>query len=272
MVASGPGKRTIRTGSSSPTGWPGSSAGRSRFHGRSASPAHRPAAEASARATLEATELLEATPGRPRRSASGLPLLGNLHNLPDGLRQARKLLAPILVGRPETQRRASPTLRAILQGPGLAEAAAGSGSTATRSPIGSGRIEATAAGTCAIRTSPSRWRSPSELCKVNKSPTRSATDSRPILLVRSPSTACRSTSVPNAQGEPFGVPCTPSRPADGVTRTGPPRSRRQHRWWPPCPRERRRPTRPWPRSTRQPPAGSVSSSSSSPTSSATSRP
>jgi PucR family transcriptional regulator, purine catabolism regulatory protein len=105
-------------------------------------PGGRPAAEASARATLEASELL----GEPPRVAiaARLPaylMLGNLHNLPDGLRQARALLAPILVGRPETQRRRLATLRAILDGPGLAEAAARLGVHRNTVAYRAGRLE-----------------------------------------------------------------------------------------------------------------------------------
>ena len=50
-------------------------------------------------------------------------LLGNLHNLPDGPRQARALLAPLLRGRPDVRRERLATLRAVLDHPGLAEAA-----------------------------------------------------------------------------------------------------------------------------------------------------
>ena len=42
-------------------------------------------------------------------------LLGNLHNLPDGLRDARELLAPILAGRAAAQRDRLATLRAVLE-------------------------------------------------------------------------------------------------------------------------------------------------------------
>ena len=90
-----------------------------------AEPGGRPAAEATARATLEASELLDEVPRVAR--AARLPaylMLGNLRNLPDGLRQARALLAPILVGRPETQRQRLDTLRALLEAGGLGEAAA----------------------------------------------------------------------------------------------------------------------------------------------------
>ena len=84
----------------------------------------RPAAEAAARATLEAAGLLAEPPGVAR--AARLPaylLLGNVRNLPDGARQARELLDPILVGRPEVQRERLDTLRAVLGSPSLNEAA-----------------------------------------------------------------------------------------------------------------------------------------------------
>jgi PucR family transcriptional regulator, purine catabolism regulatory protein len=87
-------------------------------------PAGRSAAEADARATLEAAEALGEPP--PVARADRLPayrLLGNLHNLPDGTRQARALLAPLLRGRPDVRRERLATLRAVLDQPGLAEAA-----------------------------------------------------------------------------------------------------------------------------------------------------
>ncbi|HEX3428833.1 MAG TPA: helix-turn-helix domain-containing protein [Candidatus Limnocylindrales bacterium] len=86
--------------------------------------AGRSAAEADARATLEAAEGLGEAPRVA--FASRLPayrLLGNLHNLPDGARQARALLAPLLLGRPDVRRERLATLRAVLDQPGLAEAA-----------------------------------------------------------------------------------------------------------------------------------------------------
>lgn len=86
--------------------------------------AGRSAAEADARATLEAVEGLTNPPAVAR--ADRLPayrLLGNLHNLPDGPRQARALLAPLLRGRPDVRRERLATLRAVLDHPGLAEAA-----------------------------------------------------------------------------------------------------------------------------------------------------
>ena len=76
----------------------------------------RPAAEAAARETLEAGSALDPSPLVLR--AARLPaylLLGNLHNLPDGLRDARDLLAPILVGRAAVQRERLATLRAVLE-------------------------------------------------------------------------------------------------------------------------------------------------------------
>jgi sugar diacid utilization regulator len=87
-------------------------------------PGSRPAAEAAARVTLEAAALLEPSP--PVVRAARLPayqLLGNLRNLPDGSRQARELLAPILVGRREVQEERLATLRAVLGSASLGEAA-----------------------------------------------------------------------------------------------------------------------------------------------------
>jgi len=86
--------------------------------------AGRSSAEADARATLEAAEMLTDPPGVAR--ADRLPayrLLGNLHNLPDGTRQARALLAPLLRGRADVRRERIATLRAVLDQPGFAEAA-----------------------------------------------------------------------------------------------------------------------------------------------------
>lgn len=94
----------------------------------------RAAAEAEARATLEAVEALAAIePGTtppPVARADLLPayrLLGGLHNVPDGLRHARALLAPLLVGRAAAVSERLATLRAVLETPGLAEAAAALG-------------------------------------------------------------------------------------------------------------------------------------------------
>jgi purine catabolism regulator len=84
----------------------------------------RSAAEADARATMEAAERLAEPPAVAR--ADRLPayrLLGNLHNLPDGERQARALLEPLLGGRADVRRERLATLRAVLEQPGIAEAA-----------------------------------------------------------------------------------------------------------------------------------------------------
>ena len=86
--------------------------------------AGRSVAEADARATLEAAEGLANPP--PVARADRMPayrLLGNVHNLPDGTRQARAFLAPLLRGRPDIRRERLATLRAVLDQPGLAEAA-----------------------------------------------------------------------------------------------------------------------------------------------------
>ena len=88
-------------------------------------PAERPAAEAAARTTLEAIEALDHPPNVGR--ASRLPayrLLSNVRNLPDGQRQARELLAPILVGRDGAQEDRLRTLAAVLGSASLADAAA----------------------------------------------------------------------------------------------------------------------------------------------------
>ena len=104
----------------------------------------RSAAEAEARATLEAAERLAEPPAVAR--ADRLPayrLLGNLHNLPDGERQARALLEPLLRGR------AGRPPRAAGDAPRRPRAAGHrrGGRCARRppqhaSPIGSGAIEA----------------------------------------------------------------------------------------------------------------------------------
>lgn len=91
-------------------------------------PGERPAAEADARSTLEAAEGLAAPPSVAR--ADRLPairLLGSLHSLPDGPRLARTLLEPLLQGRPDVRREHLDTLRAVLDHPGAAEAAAALG-------------------------------------------------------------------------------------------------------------------------------------------------
>lgn len=91
-------------------------------------PDGRAVAEADARATLEAAERLADAPHIARADRMAVyRLLGGLHNLPDGVEQARALLAPLLVGSPAAQRERLATLRAVLEQPGLAEAAASLG-------------------------------------------------------------------------------------------------------------------------------------------------
>jgi len=106
----------------------------------------RPAAEAAARATLEAAASLVDPP--PVARAARLPaylLMGNVRNLPDGVRQARELLDPILVGRPEVQRERLDTRRHDL------------GSIATPSPTGSRGSRSAPIGTSRTPTCGSRW-------------------------------------------------------------------------------------------------------------------
>ncbi len=87
--------------------------------------AGRPAAEADARTTLEAAERYASAPPVVRADrVAAYRLLGNLHNLPDGLGLARALLEPLLGGRPALVAERLETLRVVLDRPGLAEAAA----------------------------------------------------------------------------------------------------------------------------------------------------
>lgn len=91
-------------------------------------PSERPAAEAEARATLEAVEALPDPPRLARAARLGAyRLLGGLHHLPDGQRNAQALLAPLIAGRPDVRREHLATLRAVLDHPGTAEAAAALG-------------------------------------------------------------------------------------------------------------------------------------------------
>ncbi|MBI2763974.1 MAG: helix-turn-helix domain-containing protein [Chloroflexi bacterium] len=86
--------------------------------------ADRPAAEAEARAALEAREALP--DGGPVAQAALLPIyriLGALHHLGDGDRLARLLLGPLLAGRADVRRARLATLRAVLDHEGLGEAA-----------------------------------------------------------------------------------------------------------------------------------------------------
>lgn len=91
-------------------------------------PGGRPVAEAEARSTLEVAERLPDVPGvaRADRLAS-YRLLASLRNLPDGPRHARELLGPLLAGRADVRREHLATLQAVLEQPGLAEAAAALG-------------------------------------------------------------------------------------------------------------------------------------------------
>ena len=91
-------------------------------------PGDRPAAEAEARATLEASLALAEPPRVARASwLAAYRLLGVLHNLPEGGRLARALLEPILAGRPDVRREHLATLRAVLDHGGVNEAAAALG-------------------------------------------------------------------------------------------------------------------------------------------------
>lgn len=98
----------------------------------------RPPMEAQARAALEALEALPAAERRrladadgalvaPTELAPAYALLAGLPFLPDAARHAHALLQPILGGRARTDRDALATLRAVLDHPGMAEAAAALG-------------------------------------------------------------------------------------------------------------------------------------------------
>jgi PucR family transcriptional regulator, purine catabolism regulatory protein len=92
------------------------------------SPADRPAAEAEARATLEAALALDRPPAIAR--ADRLPIyrmLGALHKLPDGPRLAQAVLEPLLAARPDVRRERLATLRALLEQGTVGEAAAALG-------------------------------------------------------------------------------------------------------------------------------------------------
>ncbi len=91
-------------------------------------PAGRPAAEHDARITLEAAVGSGEPPPVARADRlAAYRLLGALHNLPDGQRQAHALLDPILNGRPAVAHERLATLRAVLDHVGPAEAAAALG-------------------------------------------------------------------------------------------------------------------------------------------------
>jgi len=108
-----------------------------------AEPGGRPAEEQAARATLEAAEALDEPPAVARTDRlAAYSLLGNLHNLPDGARQAHELLEPILVGRPSVQDERVATLRAVLETTSLGEAAARLGVHRNTVAYRVGRLEA----------------------------------------------------------------------------------------------------------------------------------
>jgi hypothetical protein len=91
-------------------------------------PADRPAAEAEARATLEAALALERPPRLARADRLALyRMLGALHKLPDGPRLARAVLEPLLDARPDVRKERLDTLRALLAHGGVGEAAAALG-------------------------------------------------------------------------------------------------------------------------------------------------
>jgi DNA-binding PucR family transcriptional regulator len=91
-------------------------------------PTARPQADAEARALLEAAdELAGLEPPLKVLRADRLAvyrMLGGLHNLPDGERHARALLAPVLKGSPQRRDQRLTTLRALVDGGGPAQVAA----------------------------------------------------------------------------------------------------------------------------------------------------
>lgn len=95
---------------------------------RFAAPADRAAAEAEARATLEAALALDRPPAIARADRLAVyRMLGALHKLPDGARLSAALLAPLLDARPDVRRERLQTLRAYLGHGGVGEAAAALG-------------------------------------------------------------------------------------------------------------------------------------------------
>jgi DNA-binding PucR family transcriptional regulator len=89
-----------------------------------AAAADRPAAEAEARAALEAAETLPDVGGVVL--AARLPvyrMLGALHNLGDAPRLARAVLEPLLASRPDVRREHLATLRSYIDRGGVGEAA-----------------------------------------------------------------------------------------------------------------------------------------------------
>ena len=90
--------------------------------------ADRPAAEAEARATLEAALALQQPPSVAHADRLAIyRMLGALHKLPDGPRLALAVLAPLLDARPDVRRERLETLRAVLAHGSAGEAAAALG-------------------------------------------------------------------------------------------------------------------------------------------------
>ncbi|HEX2627061.1 MAG TPA: helix-turn-helix domain-containing protein [Candidatus Limnocylindrales bacterium] len=87
-------------------------------------PSERPAAEAEARATLEAAERLS-VPGKVVVAArlATYRMLGALHQVADGPRLSQAVLEPLLASRPDVQREHLATLAAYLERGGVGEAA-----------------------------------------------------------------------------------------------------------------------------------------------------
>jgi len=91
-------------------------------------PAERPAAEAEARATLEAALSLDRQPRIARADRLAIyRMLGAMHKLADGPQLALAVLAPLLDARPDVRPERIETLRAILGHGGVGEAAAALG-------------------------------------------------------------------------------------------------------------------------------------------------
>lgn len=91
-------------------------------------PGERPAAEAEARATLEAALALDRPPSIARADRLAVyRMLGAVHKLPDGPRLALAVLEPLLDARPDVRRERLETLRALLAHGSVGEAAAALG-------------------------------------------------------------------------------------------------------------------------------------------------
>lgn len=91
-------------------------------------PVDRAAAEAEARATLDAALALPSPPAEARSQRLAIyRILGAVHKLPDGEVLAKAVLAPVLDARPDVRRERLATLRALLAYGGVGEAAAALG-------------------------------------------------------------------------------------------------------------------------------------------------